>query len=297
MASPVHPYLQLQQPAIEPLYQCKPELWIVRELAKRLDPSYAAHYFPELDVNAASEKAIELMLATGGPLVEGITLADLKKGPVRLKLPAPGHRQIPFWEQVHRYEPFPPQSLPAPLEKTAVFVKSGRIEFYKEEDVFRELGEELPVHKPPFEESEYALNPQAREKYRFVLVTRNALFRVHSTHSNNPWLNEIQGNKPAVWLNPEDAREKGINPGDHVELYNDRGRVRGYAVLNPGVHRGVVIFEQGWWSRYLDGDSYNTLTYPWIKPTHEVYFVPGIWSPNSSWNECLCDVRKAGEAI
>lgn len=294
VASPVHPYLQLQQPAIEPLYQCKPELWIVRELAKRLDPSFANHFFPELDVNAASEKAIELMLANGGPLVEGITLADLKKGPVRLKLPAPGHRQIPFWEQINLKQPFPPQSFPAPLEKTAAFVRSGRIEFYKEEEVFRELGEELPVYKPPFEESEYALNPQARDKYRFVLVTRNALFRVHSTHSNNPWLNEIQGNKPAVWINPDDAREKGIGPGDLVELYNDRGRVRAYAVLTPGIHRGVVIFEQGWWSRYLHGDSYNTLVYPWIKPTHEVYFLPGMWSPNSSWNECLCDVRKAG---
>jgi len=34
------------------------------------------------------------------------------------------------------------------------------------------------------------------------------------------------------------------------------------------------------------------LTYPWIKPLHEIYFVPGIWSPTTVWNECLVDVRR-----
>ena len=29
-----------------------------------------------------------------------------------------------------------------------------------------------------------------------------------------------------------------------------------------------------------------------IKPLHEVYFVPGVWSPTTCWNECLVDVRR-----
>jgi len=294
VASPVHPYVQIQQPAIEPLYECKPELWIIRELAKRINPDFAGHFFPELDVNQAAEKAIELMLQKGGEAVAGITLADLKKGPVRLKLPAPGYRQIPFYEQVNEKKPFPPQSLPAPLEKTAALVKSGRIEFYREEDIFRRLGEELPVHKPPFEDTEYRLNPGAREKYRLALITRNALYRVHSTHSNNIWMNELQDLKPRVWLSPGEARQRGIEDKERVEVYNDRGRLIAYAVIDPGIRNGVIIFEQGWWSRYTEGTAYNSLTYPFIKPTHEVYFVPGIWSPNTCWNECLVDVRKAG---
>ena len=30
----------------------------------------------------------------------------------------------------------------------------------------------------------------------------------------------------------------------------------------------------------MDGDSYNSLIYPWINPTNEVYYLSGVWSPN-----------------
>lgn len=296
VATPVHPFLQLQQPAIKPVYQGKSELWIMRELAKRINPDFEKYFFPGLDENQAAEKVIELVLKTGGPTVEGVTLEQLKKGPVRLKSEVPGSRQIPFYDQIQHKKPFPPVSLPAKIEQTAQFVKSGRIEFYKDEDTFLQMGEALPVHKPPFEESEYVLNPKAKEKYTFTYITRNAIYRVHSTHSNNVWMNELQDGKPRVWLNPQDADEKGIKEGDPVEIYNDRGKLTVYAVIDPGVGRKVAVFEEGWWSRYLQGESYNSLTYPFIKPTHEVYFVPGIWAPNTAWNECLCDVRKVGDA-
>lgn len=296
VATPVHPYLQLQQPAIKPVYEGKPELWIMRELAKRMNPEFEKYFYPGLDPDQAAEEAIKLMLETGGPTVEGITLEQLKKGPVRLKSEVPGNRQIPFYEQIQLKRPFPPESLPAKIEQTAQFVKSGRIEFYKDEDLFLQSGEELPVHKAPFEESEYALNPQAREKYTFSFITRNAIYRVHSTHSNNIWMNELQEGKPHVWLNPTDASEKGIQDGDEVEIYNDRGKVTAFAVVDPGAGKKVAVFEEGWWSRYLKGASYNSLTYPFIKPTHEVYFVPGMWAPNTAWNECLCDVKKVGDA-
>jgi len=297
VASPVHPYFQLQQPVIKPVHECKPELWIAREIARRLNSEFVKHFYPELDAEQAAEEVIKLLLRTGGEASEGITIEMLKKGPVRAKSEVPGYRQIPFYEQIHFKRPFPPVSLPAKLEQTAQFVKSGRIEFYKDEDLMLELGEALPVHKPPFEKSEYALNPSAREKYQFTFITRNAIYRVHSTHSNNVWMNELQDGRPHVWINPEDAQEKGIQSGDPVELYNDRGVVKAYAMIDPGVGRKSLVFEQGWWSRYLKETSYNSLTYPFIKPTHEIYFVPGIWAPNTAWNECLIDIRKAGENV
>ncbi|MBI5777834.1 MAG: molybdopterin-dependent oxidoreductase [Planctomycetes bacterium] len=292
VATPAHPYLQLVQPAIKPLFESKPELWIVQELAHRLNPDYDKYFFKDMEIDQAAEKAINLMLEKGGPLVAGITLSDLKKGPVRLKLPTPDQRQIPFYEQIHSKKPFPPVTYPYPLAGTAQFVKSGRIEFYKDEDVFIKSGEALPVHKPTFEETEYLLNPGSRDKYKFVYLTRNSLYRTHSTHSNNPVMNELQDFKARVWINPEDAKPKGINNNDKVEVYNDRGKVYGFATLDHGIQRGIITFEQGWWSRYLQGTSYNSLLYPWIKPTHEIYFAAGVWSPNTAWNECLCDVRK-----
>lgn len=291
-ATVLHPYLQLQQPAIKPMFESKTGLWVMRELAKRLNPDFEQHFFPGLDEEEAALKVIELLLATGGPEVEGITLDMLKKGPVRLHSDAPGDRQIPFWKEVHERLPFPPRSYPAPLAATAKFLRSGRIEFYKDEDLFLEMGEQLPVHKETFADTEYKVDPSVKDKFKLRYVTKNSLYRVHSTHSNNVWLNELQGHMPKVFLNEADARERNIKTGDLVEIYNNRGKTTCYAVIDPGCRQGTAIFEQGWWARYLRNESYNSLTMPWIKPLHEIYFVPGIWSPTTVWNECLVDVRR-----
>jgi len=89
-----------------------------------------------------------------------------------------------------------------------------------------------------------------------------------------------------------DSAERSIRTGDFVEIYNNRGKTKAYAVIDPGCRKGTAIFEQGWWARYLKNESYNSLTMPWIKPLHEIYFVPGIWTPTTVWNECLVDVRR-----
>ncbi len=100
-ATILHPYLQLQQPAIRPMFESRTGLWVARELAKRLNPEFEKYFFPELNEEEAALKVIETLLATGGPEVEGVTLEMLKKGPVRLRSAAPQDRQIPFWRQVH----------------------------------------------------------------------------------------------------------------------------------------------------------------------------------------------------
>lgn len=295
VTTPVHQYAQLQNPAVEPYGDCKPELWIMREIAKRYDPELEKYFYPELDVEEASAKIIDLMFENGGPVVKGITYKALKEGPQKLNHANPGRKRIPFYDQIHNHVPFPPQSYPEKVETTAKFVKSGRIEFYKDEDTFIEKREMLPIHKAPFVESEYALDPTIEGRFTLALVTRNAVHRVHSTHSNNFMLNELQDNKPKIIINPEYAAEKGIEEGEQVELYNDRGVLTGWAALDPGIRRDCAIFEQGWWDRYTKQQSYNALIYPHINPTHEVYFVPQMWSPNTNWNECLVEVRKAGE--
>ena len=43
-ATPLHPYLQIQQEAIPPRGESKPELWMWQELANRIDPApFAQH--------------------------------------------------------------------------------------------------------------------------------------------------------------------------------------------------------------------------------------------------------------
>jgi anaerobic selenocysteine-containing dehydrogenase len=105
-------------------------------------------------------------------------------------------------------------------------------------------------------------------------------------------MNELQGNRPKVFINEEIAKNFNINRGELVEIYNDRGSLKAYAEIDPGCNQNTIIFEEGWWSKYLKGTSYNSLTYPWIKEIHEIYFVPGIWEATTAWNECLVNIRR-----
>lgn len=291
--TPLHPYVQIQQRMVDPPGEARDEIWICKELACRLNPDLADQW-PVFDADRSqevSEDVCTLLLKKGGFPVEHITLEELREGPAKLAHENPGEKKIPFWSQIHEGKPFPTLSRPNAIEVTAKFVKSGRIEFYRDEDTFLELDEQLPCYKPAFEDTEYKADPEAREKYPYAYITRNSVFRVHSTYVNNPFMLELQDEMPKVWMNPEDAKASGVGVGDIVEVYNSRGKVQGALITDTGMHTGQVIFDQGWWSRYTGDESYNSLIYPWINPTNEVYYVSSVWSPNMAWNECVCNVR------
>lgn len=295
--TPIHPYMQLQQPAAQAPGEARPEIWIFSEFARRINPEWEVDFpaFPVEESEARIEEILAKVLETGGEATAGITVEALRKGPVKLRHSNPGDMRIPFYEQIAEHKPFPPVSLPNKVGATDHFVKSGRIEFYKDDDLFIAQGEQLPVWKPLFEDTEYALDPTSRERFPFIYLTRNSLYRIHSNYSSNPVMLELQDGLPHVWMNPDDAAEKGLAEGDTVEVYNDRGHVSGKLVYEPGLWPKMCVFEMGWWARYTKDSSYNTLIYPFINPIHERYFIGATWSPNMAWNECLCDIKKAVE--
>ncbi len=107
-------YFQLQHKAIEPLYECKPDTQIVRELAGKMG---LGDYFEKSD-----EQLIETLLSSGYPAEMGITLEKLKQGPVK----APPRPNFPSF-----------------------LTQSGRMEFYCER--LLEMGQELPCYLEPLE--------------------------------------------------------------------------------------------------------------------------------------------------
>ena len=278
-ATPLHPFLQLQQPAIDPVGESRSELDIWKELVKRIDP---AKYEQFWQVDA--EDAIRMMLAEGGP-AEGITYEQLQEGPVRLNVADP---DIPFLAQIRDLAPFPPVSLPAAIEKTAAFVPTGRIEFYKDEDQFLAAGEQVPTYKPPFDD---AANPP--DQYPLRLLTPHSKWRIHSSYGNNPWMEEIHGGKPPVLIHPDDADSRGIADGDLIEVANTRGRVVAWAHVTESAKPGSVTLHEGWWPRtFKAGKGVNELTSSAVNPIHEVHYVPNMWAPSTGWKDCNCQVRK-----
>ena len=287
-ATPLHPFLQLQQAAIAPVGESRSELDMWREIVRRIDPAMAAEYF-DVSEDDAIRMILEAGAEPGGP-TQGITLEQLREGPVRLNVPDP---DIPFLAQINDLEPFPPRSLPASLEATAKFLPTRRIEFYKEEDRFQELGEAVPVYRDARDDGVH--DPA---EYPFVLLSPHSKWRIHSSFSNNPWLAEIHGGHATVLIHPEEAAERGIAAGDAIEVSNTRGSLVAIAELSEAARRGTATLPEGWWSRYFRaGNGVNELTSSAVNPIHEVHYVANMWAPSTGWKDCRVQIRRADEEV
>lgn len=284
-ATPVHPFVQIQQAAIPPVAESRDELWMWQEIIRRIDPDLAAEHF----LPYTAEDAVEMMLAAGdtsdGP-TRGMTLEGLRQGPMRLNVNDP---EVPFQQQVEELVPFPPRSLPAPLAATQRFVPTGRIEFYKEEDRFLERGETVPTHLDPHDDGIH--DPQA---YPLTLLSPHSKWRIHSTYANNPWLQEIHGTRPRVMIHPVDANARGIRDGDEIDVFNGRGELGAWAHVSEAARPGSATLHEGWWPRFFrSGKGVNELTTSEVNPIHEIHHVPNTWSPSTPWKDCRCEVRRA----
>jgi molybdopterin-containing oxidoreductase family molybdopterin binding subunit len=129
----------------------------------------------------------------------------------------------------------------------------------------------LPYFDPPIEAwtqtiDEYPKNPLT-EKYPLIYFTGPSRYRVHGNFSNSRVLHELE-TEPSVRVNPIDAEARGIQDGDYVKLYNDRGHVVARCVLNNGIRPGVVDMDRGWQSdQYADKKShFNNLTHTKMEP-------------------------------
>ncbi|MBX7159297.1 MAG: molybdopterin-dependent oxidoreductase [Acidimicrobiia bacterium] len=281
-ATPLHPFLQLQQAAIEPVGESRTELDIWRELVRRIAPEQASY------MDVSEDDAVRLLLAAsnvaGGP-TEGITLEQLKEGPVRLRVPDP---DIPFGDQIRNLTPFPPKQFPAPIEKLREFVPTGRIEFYKDDARFISAGETVPTYLTPHDDS---VSDPARYPLRFL--TPHSKWRIHSTYANNPWMREIHGDRAQVFMNPADADARGIRDDHAVEVFNERGSFVAWAVVDEAHKEGSVTVFEGWWpGQFARGRGVNELTSSEVNPIHEVHFVANMWSPSTGWKDCRCEVRR-----
>lgn len=277
----LHPYLQIQQPVVEPVYESRTELWMVRELAARLD-TRLADYFKDDEC-----EIIEMLLKNGGHECQGITLDMLKKGPVRMNVPNPDDN---CHEQFTQLKPFPPRAYPFEVSQQREFLKTGRMEFYKEEESFQKLGEELPVFKPPFEHLS-----QEELRHPFAIVTPHSKWRVHSTHSNNTMLLNLN-RRPVIEINPVDAGPLGISEGDVVLVSSENGSFKLWARLTETIRPGVVCVDHAWWDRYLadKGHYHSVIVKEKVKPTHEAYYLPAVYAPGQLWKDSLVSVKKVG---
>ena len=279
VATGCHPYLQIQQEVVPPQHQSKTEMWMTKEILRRIDPSLLKHF--EMDEFGA----MRLMLDNPDcPEVEGITVEQLQKGPVRLKVHDP---ECGLDAQIQEFKPFPPRAYPFPEGAQREFLKTARMEFYKEEAIYQKMGETVPTFIPAFSHMS-----EEERLFPFSIVTPHSKWRVHSTHCNNNVLRNLN-RKPVVEIHPIDAAARGIEDGDVVEIHNNYGSYKLWALLTETIKPGVLCVDHGWWDQFLAEGKYHSVhTHQKIKPTHEAYYLPAVYAPGQHWKDTRVDVRK-----
>ena len=75
-------------------------------------------------------------------------------------------------------------------------------------------------------------------KYPLFSVQQKTYRSVHSTFNNLEWMDEVCDQKPVVLMNVADAETRGIQDGDAVVVFNDRGEHHGVALVNDLIKPG-----------------------------------------------------------
>jgi len=200
--------------------ECKPDIEINFELARRFDPNFRWHTIHELfdDILKPSGMTFEQLQEKGWAF------------------PPEGHPSVPY----HRYE----KGLLRKDGKPGFQTPSGRVELYS--SLREEWGLEPVAHyeEPPFTP---VSQPELAREYPLILSTgRRSAVYFHAEHRNIPWLRALDPD-PVVEIHPDTARELDISDGEWVWIENWLGRCKFKARVTLVVPPWMVMTAHGWW--------------------------------------------------
>ncbi len=135
-------------------------------------------------------------------------------------------------------------------EASPLDTPSGKIEIYSPR--LAELAETwklAPGQKitplPEWIDSPEGATSPLRKTYPLQLIGHHYKQRTHSTYGNCSWLQEVAPQE--LWINTLDAAARGIQLGDKVKVFNDRGVSLVRAKVTPRIMPGVVSLPEGAW--------------------------------------------------
>ncbi|MEE8717211.1 MAG: molybdopterin-dependent oxidoreductase [Coriobacteriales bacterium] len=158
---------------------------------------------------------------------------------------------------------------------------TGRFEFYTEDMV--DYDEQVPKYTPPLEASD----PDLSARYPLMHITYHDRANVHSQHCDCPSLNAV-ATEPWLRINPKDANPRGIEHGDLVRIWNDRGEVKMKAFVTEGIMPGVTAAPQGWTPEHTLEGSHQFLSQLTLSPAEEHFS-----QTSSAFNDIMVEVEKA----
>ncbi|MGI6217704.1 MAG: molybdopterin-containing oxidoreductase family protein [Coriobacteriales bacterium] len=290
IVSAAYNHVVLQEPAIEPRGEAKEPNWLWTQIAKRVG---LGEYFDKTTDEWLAMRVNDSQFPLLAYLDPPLTWERLKK------------------EKMIRS--MAPEGVVDTTNNYNLNNESGRMEFYNPK--LRHLGRAIPGYLEPVE---VPTVDSPNEKYPYQFFSGRQRFFMQSMFTDDPVMKQLSGGNPQARMNPLDARREGIEDGDMVEVYNDRGHVVVPMRLDEAIPPGTVHVWFGWRKRHFEDGTYAELLRVtgakenndatsdfWYQdvlskfPLESQHVGKGSsWSAVGAWDtlwDCACAVRKLGE--
>jgi anaerobic selenocysteine-containing dehydrogenase len=262
-----HYYLQMSNQAIEPLGECRSNVEVFQCLAERMG-------FDDECFRESVDEIIDGALSSKNPWLNEIDRARLEReGHVRLDfrqqavgsrrsateaalgsglsaLPKEGSQAEP---QADESSEIATQEYFLPFAEGNFWTASGKAELYNEQ-LKREGLDPVVEFVPPSE----SRNGDQAGAFPLEMLARKADNFLNSTFTNVPSVQAME-ETGLLEMSERDARARGIEDGQRVRIYNQRGEIQLTARVN-GSLPGVVYAKLNWAKFTPGGRNINVLT-------------------------------------
>ncbi|MBU9811927.1 dimethyl sulfoxide reductase subunit A [Rahnella sp. SL6] len=247
-------YLIFIQPATSAKFERKGIYEMMSEVARRLGPDVYNKFTEGRTQREWLQYLYGKMLARDPALPAYEELREM--GIYKRRDPAGHFVAYKKFRQDPHANPLKTPSGKIEIYSSALAKIAGEWELQKDETI-----SPLPVYASTFE----GWDDPKRSQFPLQMFGFHYKARTHSTYGN---IDVLQAScRQQVWINPIDAKTRGIENDDRVKVFNDRGEVRVSAKVTPRIMPGVVAMGQGAWhqanmsgDRIDHGACMNTLT-------------------------------------
>ncbi|MGW3446574.1 nitrate reductase subunit alpha [Streptomyces sp. NPDC001076] len=158
---------------------------------------------------------------------------------------------------------------------------TGRQHFFLDHDWMHELGEALPVYRPPLDlnrlSGEPRLGPDGQREVTVRYLTPHGKWSIHSEYQDDLFMLALARGGQSIWVSPQDADAIGVGDNDWVEAVNRNGVVVARAVVSHRMPAGTVYVHHArertvavpkTETTGMRGGIHNPLTRLILKPSH-----------------------------
>ena len=163
---------------------------------------------------------------------------------------------------------------------------TGRMHYYLDHDWMRDMGESLPVFRPPLDfhalygeaaPGSVSTSQAGTAEVAVRYITAHNKWAIHSQYFDNLHMLTLGRGGQTIWMSPQDADKIGVKDNEWVEAYNRNGIVAARAIVSHRIPEGMVFMHHAQ-ERTMNtpltessgrrGGTHNSLTRIVLKPSH-----------------------------